>query len=578
MLLMSPSLFFDNKKYISAKEASRLTGYSKDYIGQLARGDKIDSRRIGRVWYVGEESITNYKNFSDKLGLLSKPEKIAGNDTSKKISSPKVFLPKKRKLLLSFAALLSIAGLLYISDISFSSITKKIASKAENFLVANLIKSVTDPNINYDSLTSAYKNYVSPTSKINVSDLTSAYKNYLKPKVNTAPAVVKVSLPKTSFTPPSNGSVSSSKIIYVRGPAGPTGPQGVKGDPGTNVVSPQSSGYTPIPSYFANIGVIPPNPVTNYSGGSISSATDLSSINFITTNAKITTLTVSGDSTLSGSLAVAGSLNVTGTITGSVTGSMNPDLTLGSVFFQGASGIAQDNANLFWDDTNNALGLGTIVPATTSILDLTSTDKGFLPPRMTTVQKNAIVSPATGLTIFDSTLNKLNVYNGTTWKNVGSAEIGGDVANGTSGSILFVNSSGNLAQDNSNLFYDATNNKLGIGTTNPLSTLSINGGLHVGGDSDAGDNNILADGTITGTQLISNIAIGTAPFSVTSTTPVANLSIGGNAGTVTNAVLPTALTNNGGAGTLTWPVAGATLTIPTGGGTLGTAAFTASTA
>ena len=37
---------------------------------------------------------------------------------------------------------------------------------------------------------------------------------------------------------------------------------------------------------------------------------------------------------------------------------------------------------------------------------------------------------------------------------------------------------------------------VGIGTTTPESKLSINGGLHVGGDSDAGDNNILVDGTI----------------------------------------------------------------------------------
>ncbi|MFA6376614.1 MAG: tail fiber domain-containing protein, partial [Candidatus Paceibacterota bacterium] len=37
---------------------------------------------------------------------------------------------------------------------------------------------------------------------------------------------------------------------------------------------------------------------------------------------------------------------------------------------------------------------------------------------------------------------------------------------------------------------------VGIGTTSPLSKLSINGGLHIGGDSDAGDNNLLVDGTI----------------------------------------------------------------------------------
>ena len=54
--------------------------------------------------------------------------------------------------------------------------------------------------------------------------------------------------------------------------------------------------------------------------------------------------------------------------------------------------------------------------------------------------------------------------------------------------------------------------------------------------------------TVTGTQFISNIATGTAPFTVTSTTPVANLSIGGNAATVTtNANLTGAITSVGNA-------------------------------
>jgi hypothetical protein len=48
-----------------------------------------------------------------------------------------------------------------------------------------------------------------------------------------------------------------------------------------------------------------------------------------------------------------------------------------------------------------------------------------------------------------------------------------------------------------------------------------------------------ANSTVTGTQLISTVAIGTAPFSVTSTTPVANLSIGGNAATSTSATTAT---------------------------------------
>lgn len=53
-----------------------------------------------------------------------------------------------------------------------------------------------------------------------------------------------------------------------------------------------------------------------------------------------------------------------------------------------------------------------------SILDVSSTTKGFLPPRMTTTQKNAIASPAAGLVVYDSTTNKLACYNGTTWNDL----------------------------------------------------------------------------------------------------------------------------------------------------------------
>ena len=51
-------------------------------------------------------------------------------------------------------------------------------------------------------------------------------------------------------------------------------------------------------------------------------------------------------------------------------------------------------------------------------LEITSTTKGFLPPRMTTTQKNAIASPATGLVLYDSTTNKLCCYNGSTWNDL----------------------------------------------------------------------------------------------------------------------------------------------------------------
>src|SRR5882724_10087268 len=85
-MFMSSVVYFENKKYISAKDAASLTSYTSDYIGQLCRNNHVDSKKIGRTWYVSEESILNYKNtptnfdFSQNLkshkneeSLLEKP-------------------------------------------------------------------------------------------------------------------------------------------------------------------------------------------------------------------------------------------------------------------------------------------------------------------------------------------------------------------------------------------------------------------------------------------------------------------------------------------------------------------------
>jgi hypothetical protein len=63
--------------------------------------------------------------------------------------------------------------------------------------------------------------------------------------------------------------------------------------------------------------------------------------------------------------------------------------------------------------------LGGTTPITSALLAMTSTTEGFLPPRMTTSQKNAISSPATGLVVFDTTLGKLCVFS-TTWQTITS--------------------------------------------------------------------------------------------------------------------------------------------------------------
>jgi len=61
------------------------------------------------------------------------------------------------------------------------------------------------------------------------------------------------------------------------------------------------------------------------------------------------------------------------------------------------------------------VGVGTTSPAASAQLDVNSTTKGFLPPRMDSTQRNAIVAPASGLTIYNTTIKAFQVYNGTAW-------------------------------------------------------------------------------------------------------------------------------------------------------------------
>lgn len=67
---------------------------------------------------------------------------------------------------------------------------------------------------------------------------------------------------------------------------------------------------------------------------------------------------------------------------------------------------------------SGSLLIGTTTEITSSILTVTSTTKGFLPPRLTTTQRTAVASPTAGLEIYNSTLNAPSYYNGTAWVDV----------------------------------------------------------------------------------------------------------------------------------------------------------------
>lgn len=139
----------------------------------------------------------------------------------------------------------------------------------------------------------------------------------------------------------------------------------------------------------------------------------------------------------------------------------------GGVQFNDGSGVLAGDTALIWDNTNKALGIGTATPSAKAVLDLTSTTRGFLPPRMTTAQKTAIATPAAGLTVYDSTLNQLSIFNGTTWGAIG----GGGALSALSDVTI------TTAANNDTLRYDSVASKwknVNIGTAMGTTTMNAN--------------------------------------------------------------------------------------------------------
>jgi hypothetical protein len=68
-----------------------------------------------------------------------------------------------------------------------------------------------------------------------------------------------------------------------------------------------------------------------------------------------------------------------------------------------------------YDAINSKVGIGNANPEACALLDVSSTTSGFLPPRMDSNQRNAIVSPSAGLTIYNTSIKAFQCYNGTAW-------------------------------------------------------------------------------------------------------------------------------------------------------------------
>jgi len=89
-----------------------------------------------------------------------------------------------------------------------------------------------------------------------------------------------------------------------------------------------------------------------------------------------------------------------------------------------------------------------------AMLDVKSTTKGMLVPRMSTAQRTAISSPATGLLVFDETTGGFWFYNGSAWTDLSAAD--------------------NDWTTSGNDIYSANTGNVGIGTSTPIAGLDIN--------------------------------------------------------------------------------------------------------
>ena len=277
------------------------------------------------------------------------------------------------------------------------------------------------------------------------------------------------------------GPLPNDILLKLRGPAGPVGP---KGD---SSVQSSSSGYTPIPSSFAIVGTIQPNPATNFAGATLFSVTDLSSSNFTTTTANTTTLNVTGDSNLTGNLNVAGNITVNtvngGSVLTSLSGAVMTDQTTPQTIGTSANRLTKlwvtdlDVANTI---TGNLNGNATTANAATTV-----TTNANLTGPITSVGNATSVASQTG------TGNTFVMNTSPTLITPTIASLIGNKIYPASDSTTAIQI--NKADGTTNVFnVDTTNGRVGIGTI-PQSALDVNGDIRIHAGS--GGQIVFADGS-----------------------------------------------------------------------------------
>jgi hypothetical protein len=171
-------------------------------------------------------------------------------------------------------------------------------------------------------------------------------------------------------------------------------------------------------SSLTSVGTLANLTVTNPIAGSITgNAATATSATTATTAGTASTATKLATSRNINGVAFDGSGDITvtadaGTLTGTTLKSTVTGSSLTSV-----GTIASLSTGAITNSGKVIVGASSAASAS-AVLEASSTTQGFLPPRMTATQRDAISSPAAGLTIWNATDVELQVYNGSLWVNM----------------------------------------------------------------------------------------------------------------------------------------------------------------
>jgi len=115
-------------------------------------------------------------------------------------------------------------------------------------------------------------------------------------------------------------------------------------------------------------------------------------------------------------------------------------------------------------------------PDNSAILDIKSSLKGVLIPRVTQAQRTAIPGPANGLMVFqtDGAVG-FYYYKASVWQKLSDSNLSGS---GGNGQVTFWNGASSLSGNN-DFYWDNTNKRLGIGTSSPDQQLELTGNLRL---------------------------------------------------------------------------------------------------